>query len=109
NADPVGFYFDGGTATFVQYPHKVITHFMPCYGPARTNRRTAEYVRKIDWYKIMSAAEIMSSSDKTMVRLFHEQLVQFPQDRTSERVHVFQLGQKIAIPTQKRDFGGGAY
>ena len=109
NADPIGFYFDGGTTAFVQYPYKVITHFMPCYGPAHTNKRVAEYVRKIDRYKIMSAAEIMSSPDKTMVSMFREQLAHFPQDRTSERVHVFQLGEKTPIPTEKLSFPGGAY
>jgi len=52
NADPVGFYFDGGD-TFFSYPHKVITHFMPCYGPAHKNKRTAGWVRKIMSYTLI--------------------------------------------------------
>jgi hypothetical protein len=109
NADPVGFYFDGGMTLFYNYPDRVITHFMPCYGPAHTNKRTAEYVRKIDWYKVMSARDIMSSGNETMISLFHEQLAQFPGDRRKERIHVFQLGEKTLIPSDKQNFKGGAF
>jgi hypothetical protein len=108
NADPVGFYFDGGD-TFFKYPDKVITHFMPCYGPAHTNKRTAKWVRKIVCYEIMSASQLLSSSDETMARLFKEQLQVFPHDRKKDRIHVFRLGEKTAVPIQKQEFEGGAY
>jgi hypothetical protein len=108
NADPIGFYFDGGD-TFFSYPHKVITHFMPCYGPAHTNRRTAEWIRKIDCYNVMSATEILSSGNGDMISLFEQQLEVFPGDRTKNRIHVFRLAEKIALPIQGQNFEGGAY
>jgi len=55
----------------------------------------------------MSAAEILSSGNENMIRLFKEQLIVFPQDKTKVRIHVFQLGQKLKIARQ--DFEGGAY
>ena len=82
---------------------------MPCYGPAHTKKRTAECVRKIDSYRIISAAEILSSDDEIFIRLFNKQLEIFPQDRTKGRIHVFQLGEKTSGPIERQNFDGGAY
>jgi len=105
NADPVGYYFDGGRKDFT-YPHKILTHFMACYGPAHTGNNTSEYVREIAWYRIMSADEIMASGDQQMIQLFNEQLLVFPQDRKNERIHVFRLEKKLEVPLSKQKFVG---
>jgi len=105
NADPIGYYFDGGRKDYT-YPYKILTHFMPCYGPAHKGDNTAEFIRKIDWYKIMSAADIFASGDTHMITLFEQQILIFPHDRTNDRFHVFQLGEKTAIPVAKQKFLG---
>ena len=48
NADPIGYYFDGARKDYT-YAHRIITHFLPCYGPAHTGNNTAEYIRAINW------------------------------------------------------------
>jgi hypothetical protein len=105
NADPVGYYFDGGREPYT-YPHKVLTHFMACYGPAHKADNTAECFREIESYKIMSAAEILGSGDQQMIDLFNEQLIVFPTDRDNPRMHVFRLGKKTMLPADRQKFTG---
>ena len=54
----------------------------------------------------MSAKEIYASADREMIRLFQEQIPNWPNDQESERIHVFQLGKKTAIPLSKQKFIG---
>jgi hypothetical protein len=103
NADPKGYYFDGKNR---DCPDEV-THLMACYGPARSNKKTAHFIRKIDWHKRMSGREILASGNGGMINLFKVQLVQWPHDATREAIHVFQLGEKIPIPPFEQNFEGG--
>lgn len=105
NAEPEGYYFDAGRQDYT-YPHKVLTHFLACWGPAHKGDETAECVREIESYRIMSAKDILASGEPGMKDLFEAQVAVLPEDGQSPRIHVFRLGKKSPLSAEKRHFVG---
>ncbi len=98
-----GFYFDGGRTNFI-YPSCL--YFLACYGPARSSKKTGQYLRKIDKYYISSANKILNSDDNQLKNAFEKHLEKFAMDSSSERIHVFELGGKIKVPESNINFNG---
>jgi len=107
NDDDIGYYFDTSNIDIKRYPHLIIKYFMACYGPAHTSVNTAEWVRKIVSYEVMSASQILNSGNTDMITRFNQQIAIFPADAICEHIHVLELGERIPTRNNKLTFTGG--
>ncbi len=105
NKDGNGYYFDGGRENFI-YPS--CQFFQPCYGPARTSKKTGEFIRRIKNYQRLSYTEIANNPDEEMREAFKIHLTHFAEYDNSETkmLHVFTLGKKIPVHPNKINFEG---
>lgn len=103
NIDPLGYYFDGKP----DRKYRKSLFFVPCYGQARKATKTAEFIRYIDNYELLSGPEILKRQlTDPMRKAFEEQVAKWPEDKRRDRIHVFTLGAKIPIPVIKQKFSG---
>ncbi len=100
NREGKGFYFDGGRHDFI-YPS--CQFFLANYGPAGSNKRTGEFLRRIETYQKHSCEEILTSENEEMILAFTEHLRLFPA-LSEDRFHVFTLGNKMAVHPNKIKF-----
>ncbi len=103
--DPIGYYFDGSREDFV---NPECLFFCPVYGPGPNKIRTGEYIRKINNYRIMSARDIIAEGGPKAEFYLNVHCSKYPGEEQSERVHVFELGEKISIPNSKQIMDGTA-
>ncbi len=101
-----GYYFDTSSINIKSYPKLIIKYFMACYGPAHTSDNTAEWVRKIVSYQVMSASQILNSGNTDMINHFNQQIAIFPADAICEHIHVLELGERIPTRNSKLTFKG---
>ena len=103
NSGNRGFYFDGGRKNFI-YPSCL--YFLACYGPAKSSKKTGEYLRRIDNYYISSAYDILNSDDNELKTAFNNHLTKFEIDKNKQRIHVFELIGRIKVPASNVNFDG---
>jgi hypothetical protein len=102
NDPDIGYYFDGGRKSNYFYPSCLF--FCACSGKKYSDKKNANFLRRIAKYEILSSLDILSSRNKELISAFEKHKLFFPIDSSNNRLHVFKLTDKITIPVSKQNF-----